>query len=236
MQSLPRIVDEAEWRAAREALLIEEKAATRARDALAARRRRLPMVRIGKDYLFESERGQVRLVDLFEGRRQLILNHFMFAPGVGGWPEAGCVGCSWGLDNVGNLAHLRARDTSFVAVSRAPLANILRYRQRMGWTVPWVSSSGSDFNVDFGVTSERGEISGTSVFLRDGDAVFRTYFTTGRGDESLGDYWSYLDITPFGRQETWEDSPKGWPQTPPYQWWRRHDEYQSAEQSPEAPR
>jgi predicted dithiol-disulfide oxidoreductase (DUF899 family) len=215
----------AEWQVAREKLLVKEKAATRVHDALAAERRRLPMVRIDKEYSFESERGKASLLDLFEGRRQLILYHFMFAPGVCGWPSAACEGCSWYTDNVGNLSHLHARDTSFVLVSRAPLQNILPYKKRMGWTVPWFSSSESDFNVDFGVTKGESESSGTSVFLRDGESVFRTYFTTGRGDEMLGGVWGFLDITPFGRQENWEDSPAGWPQTPPYQWWRRHDEY-----------
>jgi predicted dithiol-disulfide oxidoreductase (DUF899 family) len=224
---LPKIVSLAEWQAEREKLLIKEKAATRARDALAAERRRLPMVRLDKDYLFEGDGRTARMVDLFEGRRQLILYHFMFAPGVDGWPSAGCDGCSQYVDNVGNLSHLHARDTSFVLVSRAPLENIQRYKKRMGWTVPWFSSAESDFNVDFGVTTDKGEKSGTSVFLRDADTVYRTYFTSGRGDEMLGNFWSFLDITPFGRQETWEDSPPGWPQTAPYVWWRRHDEYDS---------
>src|SRR5262249_13997554 len=222
---LPRIATPAEWQDARDKLLVKEKAATRLRDALAAERRRLPMVRIEKDYVFEGEYGPAHLRDLFEGRRQLILYHFMFAPDVPGWPDAGCDGCSWYADNVGNLSHLHARDTSFAVVSRAPLANILAYRKRMGWTFPWLSSADSDFNVDFGMTTAAGERSGTSVFLRDRDTVFRTYFTTGRGDEMLGGFWAFLDLTPLGRQETWEDSPEGWPQTPPYQWWRRHDEY-----------
>jgi predicted dithiol-disulfide oxidoreductase (DUF899 family) len=130
------------------------------------------------------------------------------------------------VDNVGDISHLHARDTSFVVVSRAPLENILPYKKRMGWTVPWFSSSESSFNVDFGITKEDGEESGTSVFLRDDDEVFHTYFTTGRGDEVLGNVWAFLDITPFGRQEEWEDSPAGRPQTPAYQWWRRHDEYE----------
>jgi predicted dithiol-disulfide oxidoreductase (DUF899 family) len=226
IENLPPIVPLAEWQAAREKLLVKEKAATRARDALAAERRRLPMVLIDKAYVFEGEHGKATLLDLFEGRSQLILYHFMFAPSVCGWPSAGCEGCSWYVDNVGNLSHLHARDTSFVVVSRAPLENILPYKKRMDWTVPWFSSAESDFNRDFGVTTEKGEKSGTSVFLRNGDNVFRTYFTTGRGDEALGSFWTFLDLTPFGRQEDWEDSPEGWPQTPPYEWWRRHDEYE----------
>jgi predicted dithiol-disulfide oxidoreductase (DUF899 family) len=222
---LPKIVSPAEWQASHQRLLVKEKSATRARDALAAKRRRLPAMHIEKDYLFDGQTGQVSLLDLFEGRRQLIVYHFMFAPGVDGWPEAGCPGCSFFVDQIGHLAHLHARDTSFALVSRAPLANIERYKKRMGWTVPWFSSHGSDFNVDFGVTTDNGETFGLSVFLRDGDKILRTYFTTRRGVEALGSAWTFLDLTPLGRQETWEDSPTGWPQTPPYEWWRRHDEY-----------
>ncbi len=224
-ESLPQIVSQAEWQAARDRLLAREKAATRAQDALAAERRRLPMVRIEKDYLFEGPQARKRLPELFDGRRQLILYHFMFAAGVDGWPTSGCPGCSFFVDNISHLAHLHARDTSLVLVSCAPLARIAAYQKRMGWTVPWYSSSGNDFNVDFGVTTDEGETFGLSVFLRDGDKVFRTYFTTRRGVEALGSTWTFLDLTPFGRQENWEDSPAGWPQTPPYEWWRRHDEY-----------
>jgi predicted dithiol-disulfide oxidoreductase (DUF899 family) len=165
---LPRVVSQAEWQAARDKLLRKEKAHTRARDALAAERRRLPMVRIDKSYVFAGSDGKARLVDLFDGRRQLILYHFMFAPGVDGWPEAGCPGCSFVVDHIGHLAHLHARNTSLVLVSRAPFANIKRYRRRMGWAEPWFSSSASDFNRDFGLTTDRGETFGLSVFLRDG--------------------------------------------------------------------
>jgi predicted dithiol-disulfide oxidoreductase (DUF899 family) len=210
---------------AREALLAKEKDATRAGDALAAERRRLPMVRIEKDYVFDGPGGEARLIDLFEGRRQLILYHFMFGPGTPGWPDAGCPGCSLVIDNLGHPAHLHARDVSFAAVSLAPLEKIDAYRTRMGWTIPWYSSAGSDFNADFGRSTADGEIFGLSVFLCDGDDVFRTYFTDGRGVEALGNNWSFLDLTPFGRQETWEDSPEGRPQSAPYAWWRRHDEY-----------
>ena len=223
--NLPRVVSEAEWRVAHEKLLAKEKEATRARDALAPERRRLPMVRIDKGYVFEGPGGKARLPDLFDGRRQLILYHFMFAPDVHGWPDAGCPGCSMFVDQIGHLAHLHARDTSVALVSAAPLANIERYRQRMGWTVPWFSPAGSDFNRDFGMTNEGGETLGLSVFLREGDDVFRSYFTNGRGVEALGSVWTFLDLTPLGRQEEWEDSPAGWPQGPPYRWWRRHDEY-----------
>jgi predicted dithiol-disulfide oxidoreductase (DUF899 family) len=224
---LSPVVSQAEWQAAHERLLAKEKQATRARDALAAERRRQPMVRIDKGYVFAGPRGEASLLDLFEGRSQLLLYHFMFAPGVGGWPSAGCSGCSMFVDQIGHLAHFHARDTSFALVSRAPLAAIEPFRERMGWTVPWFSSAGSDFNVDFGVSTPEGETFGLSVFLRDGDDVFRTYFTAGRGVEALGSVWSFLDLTPLGRQEDWEDSPPGRPQGPRYEWWRRHDEYAS---------
>jgi predicted dithiol-disulfide oxidoreductase (DUF899 family) len=226
-KALPRIVSKAEWQAAHEKLLANEKAATRARDALAAERRRQPMVEITKPYVFDGPKGKAHLPDLFDGRRQLILYHFMFAPTVDGWPDAGCPGCSFFADQIGHLAHLHARNTSFVLVSRAPMANIKRYKKRMGWTVPWFSSAKNDFNVDFGLTTDRGETFGLSVFLRDGKRVYRTYFTMNRGVEALGSTWTFLDLTPLGRQEIWEDSPKGWPQTPPYEWWRRHDEYEA---------
>jgi predicted dithiol-disulfide oxidoreductase (DUF899 family) len=227
--NLPKVVSAAEWQSAREALLVKEKEATRARDALAAERRRLPMVEIEKEYVFEGPAGEASLLDLFEGRRQLILYHFMFGPNQ----DVGCDGCSMFVDNVGHLAHLHARDTSFALVSRAPLAKIEAYKQRMGWTIPWFSSFDSDFNVDFDVSPESpqpteyqdGETFGLSVFLRDGNRVYRTYFTDGRGVEALGSNWTFLDLTPLGRQEVWEDSPDGYPQGPRYEWWRRHDEY-----------
>src|SRR5262245_50691373 len=230
--NLPRVVSPGEWQEARDALLAEEKAATRERDALAAKRRRLPMVRIEKSYVLAGPDGKATLLDLFEGRTQLLLYHFMFGPNQ----NAGCDGCSMFVDQIGHLAHLAARDTSFALVSRAPRAKIEAYQKRMGWAIPWYSSSGSDFNVDFGVGPETpqvgvyqdGESFGLSVFVRDGDDVFRTYFTTNRGVEALGSVWTFLDLTPLGRQEEWENSPDGCPQTKPYEWWRRHDEYQDA--------
>jgi predicted dithiol-disulfide oxidoreductase (DUF899 family) len=223
--TLPRVVSEREWQAARKKLLAKEKALTRQHDALAAERRRMPLVKIDKPYVFEGPGGKASLLDFFEGRRQLILYHFMFAPGVDGWPKAGCPGCSFFVDQIAHLAHLHARDTSLVLVSVAPLVNIRRYQQRMGWTIPWYSSAGSDFNADFGLSTKEGETFGLSAFFRSGDTVYRNYHTNGRGVEMLGSAWSFLDLTVLGRQETWEDSPKSWPQTPPYQWWRRHDEY-----------
>jgi predicted dithiol-disulfide oxidoreductase (DUF899 family) len=224
-RALPKIVSADAWWRAHEKILAKEKAATRARDRLAAERRRQPMTPIEKDYVFQGPEGTVRLLDLFEGRRQLILYHFMFAPDVHGWPGAGCPGCSMVVDQIGHLAHFHARDTSFCLVSVAPLKNLLRYKKRMEWEVPWVSSAGSDFNRDFGLSTPEGEGFGLSIFLRDRTRAFRTYLTAGRGVEALGSVWSYLDLTPYGRQESWEDSPPGWPQTKPYQWWRRHDEY-----------
>ena len=230
--NLPPVVSAAEWQEAQDAQLAKEKNATRERDALAAERRRLPMVRIEKEYVLDGPRGRARLVDLFEGRSQLVLYHFMFGPNQ----DAGCDGCSMFIDQVGHLAHLHARDTSFAIVSRAPLDKIEAYRNRMGWEIPWYSSFESDFNVDFGRSPETpqvgvyqdGESFGLSVFVRGGDEVFRTYFTTNRGVEALGGVWALLDLTPLGRQEQWEDSPAGYPQGKPYEWWRRHDEYENA--------
>ena len=225
MTTLPKIVSQQEWQAAHDQLLAKEKAATQTRDALAAERRQQPMVGIDKDYVFVGPTGPTHLRDLFDGRRQLLLYHFMFAPGVEGWPDAGCPGCSMFVDQIGHRAHLHARDVTFALVSRAPLANIEKYRKRMGWTLPWFSSADNDFNVDFGRTTSKGERFGLSVFLRDRDDVYRTYFTEGRGVEALGSVWTFLDLVPYGRQEDWEDSPAGWPRTERYTWWRRHDEY-----------
>jgi predicted dithiol-disulfide oxidoreductase (DUF899 family) len=179
--------------------------------------------------VLEGPAGPARLFDLFEGRRQLILYHFMFGPNQ----DVGCDGCSMVADQMPHLAHLHARDTSMAFVSRAPIDRIQRYRERMGWTIPWYSSFESDFNVDAGVSPETprvgayqdGENFRLRVFFRDGDDVFETYFTERRGVEALGSVWTLLDVTPLGRQENWEDSPDGYPQGPPYEWWRRHDEY-----------
>jgi predicted dithiol-disulfide oxidoreductase (DUF899 family) len=217
---MPPIVTPQEWEAARAELLVQEKELTRARDALAARRRRMPRMAVEKDYRFEGPDGPARLVDLFAGRRQLIVYRFFFEPGVHGWPESGCRGCSFVADQVGHLAHLNARDTTLVFVSRAPQADIERWKARMGWDIPWYTLT-DDFDADFGVD----EWHGTNAFLREGDRIFRTYFVNSRGDEAMGNTWSYLDITALGRQEQWEDSPPGYPQTPSYGWWNLHDEY-----------
>jgi len=220
-KGLPQIVSPAEWQTVRDQLMVKERAHMRAGDALAAERRRLPMVKIDKEYVFAGPDGNATLPDLFEGRRQLILYHFMFDPR---W-DAGCAGCSFLVDGIGHLAHLHARDVSLVLVSHAPQTKLKPFRQRMGWTIPWYSSFGNDFNVDFDMTRDGEERSGTSVFLRDGDNVYRTYFTTNRGDETYMSTWKLLDLAPFGRQESWEDSPEGWPQTPPYEWCCHHDRY-----------
>ncbi|MFG2790884.1 DUF899 domain-containing protein [Streptomyces sp. NPDC048419] len=206
--SLPEIVSREQWRAARVELLAKEKAITRARDALNAERRRLPMVEVEGEYVFESGDGKATLPDLFEGRLQLVIYHFMFAPD---W-DAGCRSCSAFLDQIGHLAHLRARGTTFAAVSRAPYTKILPFKARMGWTLPWYSSYGSDFNHDFDVTREHEgepvERPGLSCFLRDGERVFHTYSTYERGLDGLGSTTGFLDLTALGRQEEWEE-PKG---------------------------
>jgi predicted dithiol-disulfide oxidoreductase (DUF899 family) len=219
---MPRIVSQREWRQARDELLVREKELTHARDALAAERRRMPRMLVEKDYAFEGPDGELSLPDLFEGRRQLILYRFFFEPGVRGWPEGGCPGCSWIADQITHPAHLNARDTTIALISRAPQAEIERLKSRMGWeTIPWFTLT-DEFDADFDV----GEWHGTNVFFRDeDDRVFRTYYLDGRGDEALGGLWAYLDITPLGRQEDWEDSPEGYPQSPANTWIRRHDEY-----------
>ncbi|MDQ7808604.1 DUF899 domain-containing protein [Amycolatopsis sp. A133] len=219
---VPSVVSAQEWEAARQKLLVKEKEQTRAHDALAAQRRRMPWMAVEKDYRFDGPDGPVGLLDLFEGRRQLIVYRFFFEPGVHGWPERGCVGCSMMADQVAHLAHLNARGTTYARVSRAPQPDIRRLTAEMGWDSPWYTLT-DDFDADFGVD----EWHGTNAFVRDGERVFRTYFVNHRGDEALGSTWSYLDLTAFGRQEDWEDSPEGHPQTRAYEWWRRHDEYET---------
>lgn len=224
----PPITTREEWQEARKSLLDQEKALTRANDRLSATRRRLPMVKVDKHYTFEGSEGSKSLLDLFEDRRQLIVYHFMFDPE---W-EDGCPGCTGYVDALGDLSALAKNDTSFVLVSRAPLEKLEAYKAKRGWDWEWYSSFGSDFNYDFHVTldenvvpaeynyrsqpGEKGERPGTSVFFRIGDEIYHTYSTFARGGEYLTHSSALLDITPYGRQEDWEDSPAGWPQHPTY--------------------
>jgi predicted dithiol-disulfide oxidoreductase (DUF899 family) len=219
IMSYPKIVSREEWLVARKELLIKEKAVTRAHDQVNAERRGLPMVKIEKEYVFEGPDGKASLFDLFEGHRQLIVYHFMFDPS---WDE-GCPMCSFLVDNIGHLAHLHAHDTSLVLVSRAPLAKLEPFKTRMNWTLPWFSSYGSDFNYDFHATTDGGEEGGVSVFLREGENLFHTYSTTNRGVDLLHGTYNYLDLTPLGRQESWEE-PAG-RSTPVDDWLRYHDKY-----------
>jgi predicted dithiol-disulfide oxidoreductase (DUF899 family) len=215
--SLPRIVSREQWRAAREELQRKEETVRRAREVLGQERRRLPMVEVDAGYVFEGGDGKATLLDLFEGRAQLVVHHFMFAPE---W-ESGCPCCAAFLDQVGHLAHLRARNTSFAAVSRAPFTRILPFKARMGWVVPWYSSSCSasqgDFNLDFEATVESGrglvDRPGVSCFLRESDRVFHTYSVYDDGLDGLGTLAGLLDLTALGR------SPAGG------EWLRLHDEY-----------
>lgn len=220
----PPIVSRREWEAAREKMLVREKEVTRARDALAAERRRMPWMAVEKDYAFEGPDGRLSLPDLFQGRRQLIVYRAFFEPGVHGWPEHGCVGCSLMADMVGNPVHLNARDTTLVYASRAPQADIARLKAKMGWSrIPWVTIT-DGFDADFGVD----EWHGHNAFIRDGERIYRTYFINERGDEAIGSVWSFFDMTALGRQEAWEDSPAGSPQTEPYTWWKWNDSYAPA--------
>jgi predicted dithiol-disulfide oxidoreductase (DUF899 family) len=181
---------------------------------------------VEKQYEFDGPHGKASLLDLFYGRRQLIVYRAFFEPGVEGWPEHGCQGCSMVADHVPHLAHLNARDTTLVFASPASQADIERLKARMGWQMPWYTITDS-FDADFGVD----EWHGTNAFIRDGSRVFRTYFINNRGDEAFENTWSYLDMTALGRQENWEDSPDGYPQTAPYEWWDWHDAYGEHESS-----
>lgn len=238
---LPRIVTRTEWLAARKELLAEEKRLTREGDALAAKRRRLPMVKVEKPYEFTGPEGRVSLRDLFGERRQLFVHHFMWNDERGHCP--GCTGAAdGGFDNPKFRAQLEERDVRFVAISRAPLAKIEEARREKGWTFPWYSSEGGDFNYDYHVTLDerkapieynyrdkaaliasglkpedlKGDWTVNSVFLRDGEAVYHTYSAYARGLDQLAMVYNFLDLTPYGRQEDWEDSPEGWPQRPTY--------------------
>jgi predicted dithiol-disulfide oxidoreductase (DUF899 family) len=233
----PPVVSEVEWLDRRKALLSDEKELTKHTDRVNAARRRLPMVKIEKAYAFDGPAGKATLLDMFEGRRQLIVYHFMFDPA---W-EKGCPGCTGYIDALGDLSMLNERDTSFVLISRAPLKKLQGYAKSKDWNWPWYSSFGSDFNYDFHVTLDesvrpveydyrskaemearkvpnptKGEEHGLSVFFRIDQEVFHTYSAYARGTESLTDAYTLLDRTPYGRQEDFEDSPPGWPQKPTY--------------------
>jgi predicted dithiol-disulfide oxidoreductase (DUF899 family) len=233
----PPIVSQKQWLSARKKLLAHEKELTRHYDRVNAERRRLPMVKVEKNYLFEAPGGELSLKDIFEGRRQLVVYHFMFDPA---W-EKGCPGCTSYATAIGDLSMLSKCDTTFAMVSRAPLAKLEAYKERQGWTIPWYSSFGSDFNYDFHVTNDEkvapieynyrnkaeletakvpnaisGEEHGLSVFFNIGEAVFHTYSAYARGTEALTDSRALLDTTPYGRQQDFEDSPPDWPQKPTY--------------------
>ncbi len=236
--SYPPVVSRPEWLAARKKLLAQEKQLTRARDKVNSDRRRLPMVKVDKEYVFDGPNGKATLLALFEQRRQLIVYHMMLTH---------CPGCSLLIDNIGHLAHLHARDTTLVVVSRSPFAELDDFRRRMGWTMPFYSSHGSDFNYDFHTTVDssvapveinfaneeelraagidyEGEVAGASVFLRDGEDIFHTYSTYERGTDLLNGTLVYLDLTPLGRQEDWEE-PTGRSNASASGWWQLHDEY-----------
>lgn len=216
----PVVVDREAWEQARNGILPIEKEATRAADRAAAARRTLPMTAV-PDYEFDGEHGRLRLSELFDGRSQLIVQNFMFAPD---W-DAGCPSCSNLADNVPHLAHFGPYDIAFARISRAPIEKLVAYNTRMGWSAPWVSSANNSYNRDWGWTDAEGEIPGISVYLRRAEQVFLTYTAQGRGVEILSGFAGYLDITPYGRQEQWEHSPAGWPQQPPHERNRRLDEY-----------
>jgi predicted dithiol-disulfide oxidoreductase (DUF899 family) len=228
-----------EWLAARKELLEEEKELTRRSDELARRRQELPWVRIDEEYVFETNDGPKTLAELFDGRSQLLVYHFMFGPSVPGWPEAGCPGCSYTADSLdGAVVHLPHRDVTFVAVSRAPLERLNAYKQRMGWSFPWVSYGDGSFNLDFAVFTEEErrtgkgfnfgtpkhadeidvreeEMHGLSAFALEDGVVYHTYSTYDRGTDALNATWQLLDRTAKGRGDDFE----GWP--------RRRFEYES---------
>ena len=225
----PPVVSQEEWLARRKALLAHEKELTRQKDRVNSERRRLPMVKVTKRYTLQGPEGEASLLDLFEGKRQLIVHHFMFGPD---W-EAGCPGCTGHVNSIGDLSALDKRDTRYVIVSRAPLEKLEAYKKLKGWSYPWYSSGEGDFNFDFNVSfrggvtdaeynyaprgrEDEGEGPGMSVFFRMGDDVYHTYSVFARGLEAITDSYDFLDLTPYGRQEDFEVSPPGWPQKPTY--------------------
>jgi predicted dithiol-disulfide oxidoreductase (DUF899 family) len=214
------ILDRDQWQAMHRALLAQEKELTKAQDRMAAKRRQMPWQRVAQTYRFMGPAGPAGLDELFDGRKQLIVYHHMLKPA----DPSPCPGCCMVGDQIPNIEHLRARDTSLAFVSRAPIREIETFRARMGWAFPWFETL-DDFDEDFDARSNG---FGLNVFIRDEGEIYRTYFTTGRGVETLGTVWTLLDLTPLGRQESWEESPTHVAQTPPYRWWRLHDEYETA--------
>ena len=216
---LPRVVPEKDWKIALQEILKKEKQLTKRQDDLSAERRKLPMVEVDKEYFFEGPNGKLTLLDLFDGRKQLIVYNAMLEPGA-----EPCKGCSMVMDNIGhNISHVRARNTNFVFTSPAPQKEILALQKEMEWDAPWYT----DIDRKFADAFDAGKSFGVNVFIRDdGNRIYRTYFTTGRGGEIFDTHFRLLDITPYGRQENWEDSPEGWPQSEPYVWWKLHNEYE----------
>lgn len=218
-KALPKIVSEKAFRSAVEKLRVKEKKNTRERDKVSALRRRLPMMEMKKEYIFEGPGGKKSLLDLFDGKKQLVVYHFMYHPKT----DTFCKGCSFVADHIPHLAHVRARNTNFVFTSHAPLKSMQRHQKRLGFTTPWYSGEKNTFNEDLGIDGDKEHV--LSVFIREGNKVYRTYYTGARGVEYMGTPFAILDMTAYGRQEKWEDSPKGWPQTEMYTWWNFHDEY-----------
>ncbi len=217
-KGLPKIVSEQNFKKAIKKFQKKEKKNTRERDKLNASRRRLPMMEM-KSYDFEAVDGKKTFLSLFDGRKQLIVYHFMYHPKT----DTFCKGCSFVADHIPHLAHINARNTTLTLISHAPMKSIRRHKKRMEWDLPWVSSWSNSFNEDLGIDGNREHA--LSVFIRDGKKIYRTYFTGARGVEYLGTPWAFLDLTPWGRQEKWENSPRGVPQTEPYSWWKFHDQY-----------
>jgi predicted dithiol-disulfide oxidoreductase (DUF899 family) len=219
----PRVVGQTEWDTALTALLERERNVAAAMHELAAARKRMPMVRVERDYAFEGPDGRRSLPELFDGRSQLILYRFFFEEGVDGWPDAGCVGCSSFADGIPELGLLHSRDITFAMASPAPQANLQRYAERMGWTdVPWYTICTERFSADFGVD----EWFGLNIFLRDRKDVYRTYFLQhGAMVQFIGSIWSMWSLTPYGGQSDDEELPEGWPRAPQSFWFRRHDEF-----------
>lgn len=219
----PPVASQAEWNAALATITAQEESVATAMHELAAARKRMPMVLVERDYVFDGPDGQRTLAELFDGRNQLILYRFFYEDGVDGWPDAGCPGCSSFVDGIADLALLHARDITFVMASPAPQTNLRVYAERMGWTdLPWYTIHTERFSADFGVD----EWFGLNVFLRDGDRVYRTYFLQhGPMVQTIGSVWSLFSLTPFGAQQEDEDAPEGWPQAPSAFWYRRHDEF-----------